>query len=121
MAYLDPSLVAGSSTSSAIPGSYGATAKFNARTGQFARPDARDPSHLSEYERAKRMSEFYFDVGAWEAQRARDQEEAAEIAADGTVKKKKRPTKVDLVSDDHISFSIRYSYASRSDSRSRRN
>ncbi|KAF9078645.1 hypothetical protein BDP27DRAFT_1206603 [Rhodocollybia butyracea] len=91
LAYLDPSLV------EPIPGSssvaYGATAKFNARTGQFTRVDARDPTHLSEYERAKRMSEFYFDVNAWEQQKAQDQEEAA---AEGNEKKRKRPSKKDL-------------------------
>ncbi|KAF5366146.1 hypothetical protein D9757_010955 [Collybiopsis confluens] len=92
LAHLDPSLagpVPGSSSSF-----YGASAKFNARTGQFTRTDARDPSHLSEYERAKRMSEFYFDVGAWENQRAQDQEEEA---AGENEKKRKRPSKKDLV------------------------
>jgi hypothetical protein len=89
LAYLDPSLagpVPGSSS-----GAYGAAAKFNARTGQFTRLDARDPSHLSEYERAKRMSEFYFDVNAWENQRAQEQEET-----EGNEKKRKRPSKKDL-------------------------
>lgn len=94
LAYLDPSLGASASTTS-TPGSYGATAKFNARTGQFTRPDGRDPTHLSEYERAKRMSEFYFDVGAWEQQRDKDRQDEAEAAAIG--KKKKRPSKKDLV------------------------
>lgn len=92
LAYLDPSLagpVPGSSS-----GAYGAAAKFNARTGQFTRVDARDPSHLSEYERAKRMSEFYFDVNAWESERAQEQEEAA---VEGNDKKRKRPSKKDLV------------------------
>jgi hypothetical protein len=46
------------------------TAKFNRHTGAFARADARDPSHLSETERAKRMSQFYFDVDAWESELA---------------------------------------------------
>ncbi|KAJ7594237.1 hypothetical protein C8J56DRAFT_749627, partial [Mycena floridula] len=86
LAYLDPSLADPASTTSTA-GSF--TAKFNARTGQFARPDARDPSHMSEYERAKRMSEFYFDVGAWEKQKAQDD-------ADEAGKKRKRPTKKDL-------------------------
>ncbi|KAE9405608.1 hypothetical protein BT96DRAFT_963869 [Gymnopus androsaceus JB14] len=92
LAYLDPSLagpVPGSSS-----GAYGAAAKFNARTGQFTRVDARDPSHLSEYERAKRMSEFYFDVNAWEQQRIQDQEDAA--ALEGNEKKRKRASKKDL-------------------------
>lgn len=93
LAYLDPTLALPASATPSM--SYGSTAKFNARTGQFTRPDARDPTHLSEYERAKRMSEFYFDVGAWEKQRARDTEaEEAEAAAG---KKRKRPTKKDLV------------------------
>ena len=60
LAYLDPSLAGPSG--SAPGGSF--VAKFNARTGAFARADARAPAHLSEYERAKRMSEVYFDVGA---------------------------------------------------------
>ncbi|EEB88431.1 hypothetical protein MPER_13742, partial [Moniliophthora perniciosa FA553] len=52
LAYLDPTLASVPGTSSV---GYGATARFNARTGQFTRPDGRDPSHLSEYERMKRM------------------------------------------------------------------
>ena len=88
LAYLDPSL--------GLPGSTPAgtfTAKFNARTGAFARVDARDPSHLSESERAKRMSEVYFDVGAWEKELEQRQ---AEEESSG--KKRKRPSKKDLVS-----------------------
>ncbi|KAJ3982939.1 hypothetical protein F5890DRAFT_279263 [Lentinula detonsa] len=91
LAHLDPSL-AGPVASSSL-GAYGAAAKFNARTGQFTRVDARDPSHLSEYERAKRMSEFYFDVNAWEKQRVQEQETEA---AEGSEKKRKRPSKKDL-------------------------
>ncbi|KAF8508719.1 hypothetical protein BU17DRAFT_56580 [Hysterangium stoloniferum] len=86
LAYLDPSL--------GLPGSTPAgtfAAKFNARTGAFTRVDARDPSHLSESERAKRMSEVYFDVGAWE--RELEQRYAEEEA---TGKKRKRPSKKDL-------------------------
>ncbi|KAH9947853.1 hypothetical protein B0H21DRAFT_736627 [Amylocystis lapponica] len=90
LAYLDPSLAAGPSA----PGAFTYTAKFNSRTGAFARPDARDPTHLSEYERAKRMSEFYFDVGAWEKDvEARKLEEAQE---EEEGRKRKRPTKKDL-------------------------
>lgn len=91
LAHLDPSLAAGPSA----PNQFSYTAKFNARTGAFAKPDARDPTHLSEYERAKRMSEFYFDVGQWEQDvEARNLQEAQE-EAEG--KKRKRPTKKDLV------------------------
>lgn len=39
------------------------------------------------------MSEFYFDVGAWESQRDQQQQEEE---AEG--KKRKRPSKKDLVS-----------------------
>lgn len=88
LAYLDPSLAAGPSN----PSAFTYTAKFNARTGAFARPDARDPTHLSEYERAKRMSEAYFDVNQWEQDVAQQKEEEE---AEG--KKRKRPTKKDLV------------------------
>ena len=90
LAYLDPSL--------GLPGSTPAgtfTAKFNARTGAFARVDARDPSHLSESERAKRMSQVYFDVGAWEKEL---EQRKVEEEAEGSGKKRKRPTKKDLVS-----------------------
>lgn len=89
LAFLDPSLAAGPSN----PAAFTYSAKFNARTGAFTRPDGRDPSHLSEYERAKRMSEFYFDVNAWEHEvEARKLEEAHEEET----RKRKRPTKKDL-------------------------
>jgi ribosomal protein L44E len=93
LAYLDPTL-------SSVPGAglnYTYTAKFNARNGTFAKADARDPTHLGEYERMKRMSEFYFDVGAWEreVEERKQAEQAAE--AEGSGKKKKKPTKKDLV------------------------
>ncbi|KAJ7130284.1 hypothetical protein C8R44DRAFT_614245 [Mycena epipterygia] len=92
LAYLDPSLAA--STSSGDPsGLPSFQAKFNARTGQFAAMDSRSPAHLSEYERAKRMSEVFFDVAAWEQNLA--QEHAAEAEAGGE-KKRKRPSKKDL-------------------------
>ncbi|KAG6898479.1 hypothetical protein C0993_006582 [Termitomyces sp. T159_Od127] len=96
LAYLDPTLVASvpgastPSTSSGVPPSF--TAKFNARTGQFTRPDARDPTHLSEHARAARMSEFYFDVNAWEDQLA--QQGGSIMGSEG--KKRKRPSKKDL-------------------------
>ncbi|KAJ7151391.1 hypothetical protein C8R43DRAFT_886807 [Mycena crocata] len=91
LAYLDPSLAA--STSTADPaGLPSFQAKFNARTGQFAAMDSRSPAHLSEYERAKRMSEVFFDVAAWEQNLA--QEHAAE--AEAGEKRRKRPSKKDL-------------------------
>ncbi|KAI0332214.1 hypothetical protein GY45DRAFT_1321267 [Cubamyces sp. BRFM 1775] len=89
LAHLDPSLVAGTGA----PGAFTYTAKFNARTGAFARQDSRDPTHLSEYERAKRMSEFYFDVNAWEKDvEMRKLQEAQEEES----RKRKRPTKQDI-------------------------
>ncbi|KAH7926876.1 hypothetical protein BV22DRAFT_1008025 [Leucogyrophana mollusca] len=88
LAYLDPSLA----STSGVPSNFTYTAKFNARTGAFAKPDSRDPTHLSEYERAKRMSEFYFDVGAWE----KDVEARKRAEEEGEGKKRKRPTKKDL-------------------------
>ena len=87
LAHLDPSLAAGPSLPS---GAF--AAKFNAKTGAFTAIDGRDPSHLSEYERAKRMSQFYFDVGAWEEEL--EQRDTAEEER----KKKRKPTKKDLVS-----------------------
>ena len=86
LAHLDPSLAAGPSLPS---GAF--TARFNSRTGAFTSVDGRDPSHLSEYERAKRMSQFYFDVGAWEKEL-----EQRDIAEEER-KKKRKPTKKDLV------------------------
>lgn len=97
LAYLDPSLASDPSA----PNQFTYTAKFNARTGAFAKPDARDPTHLSEFERAKRMSEVYFDVGQWEKDvEARKLQEAQE---EEEGKKRKRPTKKDLVCA-HILF-----------------
>lgn len=94
LAYLDPSLASTMpSTSAAVPGSLAFSAKFNARTGQFTRPDGRDPTHLSEFERMKRMSEFYFDVGAWEQELSG---QGGSIKGDEASKKRKRPSKKDL-------------------------
>lgn len=92
LAHLDPSLLTATTSSGGGPIPT-FQAKFNARTGAFTRPDARTPGHLSEYERMKRMSEFYFDVNAWENQIA--EEKSQEEEANG--KKRKRPTKKDLV------------------------
>ena len=117
LAYLDPTLAGPSSST----GGYGAAAKFNARTGQFTRADARDPSHLSEFERAKRMSEFYFDVNAWEKQKAEEDAAAAEELENGTGKKRKRLTKKDLVRVVHFTsteYTLRLDI--RTDSRNRR-
>lgn len=89
LAFLDPSLYVPAGP--APPNTY--TAKFNARTGRFT-ADSRDPSYMSEYERAKRMSSVFFDVDQWEKDVAkRKADEEAEGAA-----KRKKPTKKDLVS-----------------------
>ncbi|KDQ56743.1 hypothetical protein JAAARDRAFT_59007 [Jaapia argillacea MUCL 33604] len=95
LAYLDPSLASSSSAPSAST-SQMFSAKFNARTGAFTKPDARDPSHLGEYERMKRMSEVYFDVNAWEKERMGQAVEDGEGEEEGEGRKRKRPTKKDL-------------------------
>ena len=101
LAHLDPSLLAPS-----VPGGSGPlpsfTARFNSRTGQFTPASARTPGHLSEHERAKRMSEFYFDVGKWEEDLARRGgrlmgEEDPTGEEGSREKKRKRPSKKDLV------------------------
>lgn len=93
LAYLDPTLLP--STSSAPSGAF--TAKFNARTGAFTALDGRDPSHLSEVERAKRMSSVYFDVEAWERDVA-EREAKRKAEEEEGVRKKKKISKKDLVS-----------------------
>lgn len=69
---------------------------FNARTGKFTTDNSYAISHLDEYNRAKRFSEHYFDVDAWEKQKAlenlkRKADEAAGVSA------KKQITKKDMV------------------------
>lgn len=103
LAFLDPSLAYTSSSKStgAIPTF---TAKFNAHTGRFASGAAatRDPNHVSEYERAKRMSEAYFDVDEWkktvEERENAKKRELEDEGYDGGGKRSKKPTKADLVS-----------------------
>ncbi|KAG8934111.1 hypothetical protein FRC01_005010 [Tulasnella sp. 417] len=94
LAHLDPALYA-ARAGGAPPNTF--TAKFNARTGRFtAMSDSRDPSYLSEAERAKRMSSVFFDVDQWETDVASRKAKEAEEAAAGTGDKRKRPTKADL-------------------------
>lgn len=89
LAYLDPSLAYGPLSSG--PGAY--SARFNAHTGKFTAQDGRDPSHVSEYARAQRMSAVFFDVQEWEAEIAKRK---AEEDLEGP-RRKKKPTKADLV------------------------
>jgi hypothetical protein len=91
LAHLDPSLAG----QSAPGGAYNYSARFNAHTGTFTRPDGRDPTHLSEYERMKRMSSVYFNMEQWEQEVAQRKQQEDEDAENG--KKRKRPTKKDLV------------------------
>ena len=91
LAYLDPSLAGPSAPGAA----YNFSARFNAHSGTFTRPDGRDPTHLSEYERMKRMSSVYFNMDQWEQEVAQRKQQEDEDAANG--KKRKRPTKKDLV------------------------
>jgi len=88
LAYLDPSLAYGPLSTG--PGTY--AARFNAHTGRFTAEDGRDPSHVSEYARAQRMSAVFFDVEGWEADIAKRK---AEEALEGP-RRKKKPTKADL-------------------------
>jgi hypothetical protein len=104
LAFLDPSLAGGSVPGSS--GTYNFTAKFNAHTGAFTRPDGRDPTHLSEFERMKRMSSVYFNMEQWEQEVAQRKEQEDNDAANG--KKRKRPTKKDLV---RCLFSFSLSFA----------
>lgn len=46
LAYLDPSLTSPMPSTSVGPDGMSFTARFNAATGQFTRPDGRDPTHL---------------------------------------------------------------------------
>lgn len=98
LAYLDPSLAGGPSAPGGS-GAYNFAARFNAHTGTFTRPEGRDPTHLSEYERMKRMSSVYFNMEQWEQEVAQRKTREDEDAANG--KKRKRPTKKDLVGSFH--------------------
>jgi hypothetical protein len=88
LAFLDPSLVLPAGAPQA--GTF--QAKFNARTGAFTAPEARDPTHLGEWERAQRMSSVYFDTAAYDEEVQRRKMEEEEGA-----RKRKRITKKDLV------------------------
>lgn len=89
--YLDPTMAVPGMPKAA--GTY--SARFNARTGRFTAMDARDPTHMSEYERMKRQSSAFFDVGAWEREVAERKAQEAAEAAEGR-RRNKRPTKADL-------------------------
>lgn len=100
LAYLDPTLAAGPSN----PGAFTYAAKFNARTGAFTKLDGRNPDHVSEYERMKRMNSVFFDMDAW--QQNLEQENAEE---EESGKKRKKPTKKDLVSlPFYLQFRLSY-------------
>ncbi|KAL1413349.1 hypothetical protein Q8F55_001108 [Vanrija albida] len=72
----------------------GSSALFNARTGRFTPVDySYSVAHLDEYNRAKRMSERFFDVEGWEKQKAaenakRKAEEAAGVVRETKITKK---------------------------------
>ncbi|KAG8921889.1 hypothetical protein FRC02_012300 [Tulasnella sp. 418] len=93
LAYLDPNLYELSRGKGNLGAGQTFQARFNSRTGRFTAMNDRDPSHLSEYARAQRMSEVFFDVHKWE-------EELASGNAgddDGSAgEKRKRPTKKDM-------------------------
>ena len=96
LAYLLPPSQRGSAT--AAPGAQ--TALFNARTGRFTPVDyAYSVDHLDEYNRAKRMNSHYFDVDAWERQKAEENAKRKREEESGVVKKDKI-TRKDMVSED---------------------
>ena len=71
LAYLDPTLAHGPRAQ--IAGGF--AARFNARTGKFEGDPNRNPDSVSEFTRQRKKEEFYFDVGAHDSQRAREQME----------------------------------------------
>lgn len=73
---------------------YTSQARFNTRTGRYenASDVSKMPDHLSDYSRAKRQNEAFFDQEAW--MRERD-EEQARLAGEGPAKKK-RLTKTEV-------------------------
>ncbi|WOO77257.1 uncharacterized protein LOC62_01G000849 [Vanrija pseudolonga] len=72
----------------------GSSAMFNARTGRFTPVDyTYSVAHLDEWNRAKRMSERFFDVDGWEKQKAaenakRKADEAAGVVRETKITKK---------------------------------
>jgi len=73
-------------------------ALFNSRTGRFTASDyAYSVDHLDEYNRAKRMSSHYFDVDAWEKQKAEEHAKRKRDEEMG-VSSQKKITKKDMVS-----------------------
>ncbi|WVR09513.1 hypothetical protein IAU60_006581 [Kwoniella sp. DSM 27419] len=71
-------------------------ATFNARTGRFTPQDYQyTVGHLDEYNRAKRMSNHYFDVDAWERDKAAEHEKRRREEEAGGVSKK-QITKKDM-------------------------
>ncbi|OXG14535.1 hypothetical protein C366_04576 [Cryptococcus neoformans Tu401-1] len=64
-------------------------AAFNSRTGKFTPQDYYSPEHLSEYNRAKRMNSHYFDVEAWERQKAEESAKRRREEEEGGSSKKK--------------------------------
>jgi hypothetical protein len=74
------------------------TAQFNSRTGRFTANDyAYTVDHLAEWNRAKRMSMQYFDVDAWERQRAEEFAKRKRDEENGVGSSVKEVTKKDMV------------------------
>lgn len=86
LAFLDPQLYAARLASAKGGGSaasaaaYGASGAFDTRTGKFVPSAAvlsgvHDPSRLSQVARSTRQMEVFFDVNAYQAERAKEREE----------------------------------------------
>jgi hypothetical protein len=64
------------------------------------------PDKVSEVERMKRQSQFYFDFDGWQKLRDQEQEHAREMGI-VTDEKKKKVTKKDVVSISHNEHTTR--------------
>ncbi|WWC63387.1 uncharacterized protein I303_105987 [Kwoniella dejecticola CBS 10117] len=88
----------GSSTSGMGDGGMGIhqQASFNARTGKFqANAGVYNPGYLDEYNRSKRMNNYYFDVDQWEKQKAEENNKRKRMEEEGKVPERK-VTKKDI-------------------------
>ncbi|WWC90613.1 uncharacterized protein L201_005549 [Kwoniella dendrophila CBS 6074] len=72
-------------------------ASFNARTGQFTSFNQNQrPEYLNEYNRSKRMNNYYFDVDEWEKQTQLENEKKRKLQESGVNPNEKKITKKDM-------------------------
>lgn len=96
LAYLDPSLAAGSRRGASASGAY--AARFNARTGRFEGDPTKNPERVGDVERAKRQNQFYFDYDNWQKTLAAEHDKRAldGVDEDGGAGKRQKLTKKQL-------------------------